>query len=182
MSKIGNKYIQVPSGVSVELKDNEVVVKGPIGEIVSKIPNGLKIIKEAEGIQIQSRHERFGAMHGFFRSILANAVQGVEKAWEKRLEIVGTGFNVKMQGQDIVLKVGFSHPVVVTKKEGIVFLVEGNTKIVVKGADKQYVGEVAREIKMIKKPDAYKGKGIRYEGEIVRIKPGKKVKAAGAAA
>lgn len=114
--------------------------------------------------------------------MINNAIVGVEKPWQKRLEVVGTGFNVKVQGNDIVFKVGYSHPVVFKSVSGVTLQVEGNNKVIISGADKQLVGQVAFQIKCIRKPDVYKGKGIRYEGEVLRIKPGKKAKAAGAAA
>ncbi len=103
----------------------------------------------------------------------------MEKPWQKRLEVVGTGYNVKLQGEDLVFKLGYSHPVVFKKVTGIKFQVEGNNKVIIEGVDKQLVGQIAYQIKMLKKPDVYKGKGIRYEGEKLRIKPGKKAKAAG---
>jgi large subunit ribosomal protein L6 len=116
------------------------------------------------------------SLHGLFRSLIANAVAGVETPWEKKLEVAGTGFNVKMQGEDLVFKVGYNHPVIFKKVEGVKYTVEGNTKVQVKSIDKQLVGEIAYKIKMIRKPDVYKGKGIKYEGEKLRIKPGKKAK------
>jgi large subunit ribosomal protein L6 len=180
MSKIGMKPIAVPSGVQVQLNDRIVTVKGAKGELITTLPESLSISQEDSNLVVKrgSEDKKTKSLHGLFRSLVANAVEGVEKNWEKRLEIVGTGFNVKAQGEDVVLKVGFSHTVVVKKIPGISFRIEGNNKLIVVGVDKQLVGQVAYQIKIIRKPDAYKGKGIRYEGEKVRIKPGKKAKTA----
>src|SRR3989344_5586731 len=121
------------------------------------------------------------ALHGLYRTLISNAMQGVVTPWQKRLEIVGTGYNAKMQGEDLALKVGYSHPIVFKKVTGIKFQVDGNNIIIISGVDKQLVGQVAHQIKTNKKPDPYKGKGIRYEGERLKLKPGKKAKTAGAA-
>jgi len=183
MSKIGNKKIEVPVGVVVEITGQTVKVKGKEGELSFILPTVLKIERQENQLVITRKNESKNSksLHGLFRQLISNAVVGVEKLWQKRLEIVGTGFNVKAQGEDLVFKVGYSHPVVFKKVVGIKYQVEGNNKAVVLGADKQLVGEIAYQIKIIKKPDAYKGKGIKYEGEKLRIKPGKKAKAAGAA-
>jgi large subunit ribosomal protein L6 len=109
--------------------------------------------------------------------LVYNAVVGVEKQWTKALEVVGTGYNVKQQGEDVVFKVGYSHPVTFKKQEGVSYKVEGNNKVVVSGIDKQLVGQVAYQMKLVRKPDAYKAKGVRYEGEVIKTKPGKKAKA-----
>ncbi len=184
MSKIGTKQIEVPEKVIVEISKNNVKVKGPLGELVFTLPRHLEAVRQDKMLTIKRDREdaHIKALHGLFRQLVSNAVSGVEKPWEKRLEIVGTGFNAKMQGEDVVLRVGFSHPVTFKKVPGVKFQVEGANKIVVSGIDKQLVGQVAYQLKMVKKPDVYKGKGIRYEGEKLRIKPGKKAKAAGAAA
>ncbi len=180
MSKIGQKTIEVPAAVQVEIASHEVKVKGTQGEITVALPLMLTLEKNDNILSVKrnndSKHAR--AMHGLIRSLIANAVTGVEKPWEKRLEVVGTGYNVKLQGEDLVLRVGYSHAVDFKKYPGVTYKVEGNNKIVVSGVDKQLVGEIAYKIKAIKKPDAYKGKGVRFEGERIRIKPGKKAKAA----
>lgn len=178
MSKIGNKFIPVPTSVQLTISQNEVHVKGAKGEIHISYPTSITLEQSQEGLQVKRTSEikTVKALHGLFRSIIANAVFGVEKAWEKKLEVVGTGFNVKLQGEDLVFKVGYSHPVIFKKMAGITFQVEGTNKFTVAGADKQLVGEISQKIKMLKKPDVYKGKGIRYEGERVRLKPGKKAK------
>lgn len=179
MSKIGYKNIQVTDAVQVEVTKEIVNVKGPKGQISLEIPKLINVKKEENTIIVGRENERgdVKALHGLFRSLIANAVHGVEKGWEKRLHVVGTGYNVKLQGQDLAFKLGYSHPVVFNKVEGIEYKVEGNNKVVVTGSDKQLVGQIAYQIKSLKKPDAYKGKGIRYEDEVVRLKPGKKAKA-----
>ena len=162
------------------LQNNEVKVKGKNGELQVVLPSVLKLEKTNAGLLVRrnSDDKKVKSLHGLYRKLIANAVAGVETEWEKRLEVVGTGFNVKMQGEDLVFKVGYSHPVVFAKVDGIKYKVEGATKVVVAGADRQLVGQVAYQIKIVKKPDVYKGKGIRYEGERLRIKPGKKAKTA----
>lgn len=183
MSKIGEKTIEIPQGVALEVKDGRIHVKGQGGELSYALPKGITVVVEGTSAQVKraSNDKRTRALHGLIRSLVANAASGIIKPWEKTLEIVGTGFNVKAQGEELVLKLGYSHPVVVKKTEGIAFAVGGNNKITVKGIDKQLVGQVAYQIRSLKKPDVYKGKGIKYEGERLRIKPGKKAKTAGAA-
>lgn len=184
MSKIGNKQIEIPDKVNIEINKNNIKIKGLLGELNFTLPRHLEAVRQENVLLIKRDREdaHVKALHGLFRQLIANAVLGVEKPWEKRLEIVGTGFNAKLQGEDVVLKVGFSHPVIFKKTVGVKFQVEGTNKIIVSGIDKQLVGQVAYQLKMVKKPDVYKGKGIKYEGEKLRIKPGKKAKAAGAAA
>lgn len=166
--------------VIIEINDKTVDIKGKEGQLTFYIPQELIVEKENNTIVVKRLRDdkKIKALHGLYRSLLFNAVSGVQKGWEKRLEIVGTGFNVKAQGEDLVFKLGYSHPITFKKIPGIVFKVEGNNKVVVHGADKQLVGQIAYEIKLLRKPDVYKGKGIRYEGEILRIKPGKKAKTA----
>jgi len=183
MSKIGSKQIAVPAGVTVTINNQEVIVKGKEGELKFQLPTELKIEQKDNNLLItrQGDFKKAKSLHGLYRQLVFNAVTGVEKPWEKRLEVVGTGFNVKLQGEDLIFKIGYSHPVIFKKVAGVKFKVEGNNKAVIQGADKQLVGEIAYQIKIIKKPDVYKGKGIKYEGEKLRIKAGKKAKAAGAA-
>lgn len=178
MSKIGQKAIQVPSSVQTAITGNVLQVKGSKGEITITLPTILSVQKEGDVMKVTRTgdNKRAKAFHGLYRSIIANAVTGVETPWTKRLEIVGTGYNVKLQGKDLAFKVGYSHQVIFKQPEGISFQVEGNNKVVVLGSDKQLVGQVANQIKTIKKLDAYKGKGTRFEGEKIRIKPGKKAK------
>ncbi len=183
MSKIGEKKIKVETGATVEIQGNSVNVKGAKGELKIEVPMVLKVVQEGDTLSVTRVRDdkKTKSLHGLFRSLIANAVQGVQKPWEKKLEVVGTGFNVKMDGQGLALKIGFSHPVVFPSREGATYTVEGTNLITVSGVDKQLVGEVAHLIKILRKPDPYKGKGIRYAGEYLKLKPGKKAKAAGAA-
>lgn len=180
MSKVGQKPIAIPSGVQLEVSGQTVTVKGAKGQLSYVLPKELTAVKEGDTVVVsRATDEKYQkTVHGLFRNIIANATQGVTSGWTKRLEIVGTGFNVKMQGQSLALKLGYSHPVIVQPVPGIQFSTEGNTIIIVSGFDKQLVGQIAHQIKTVRTPDAYKGKGIRYEGEHIRIKPGKKAKAA----
>ncbi|QQG44697.1 MAG: 50S ribosomal protein L6 [Candidatus Roizmanbacteria bacterium] len=180
MSKIGEKVIEIPSQVHVEIIGDEVQAKGKAGELSVKVPSELVIEKGDNTIKLKrkSENKKVKSLHGLYRNLIFNAVSGVDEPWKKQLEVMGTGFNVKMQGEDLVFKLGYSHPVVYKKVPGITFQVEGNNKVVVAGADKQLVGQVAHQIKVLRKPDVYKGKGIRFEGEKLRIKPGKKAKTA----
>jgi len=181
MSKIGTKVITLPSQVKIEIQGKKMKIKGPAGEITIALPESLSIVNKENSLILQraSDEKKIKSLHGLYRQLINNAVVGVEKPWEKQLEIVGTGYNVKLQGEDLVFKVGYIHPVVFKKPAGVKFQTEGNNKIKVIGVDKQLVGQVAYQIKMVKKPDVYKGKGIKYLGEKLRIKPGKKAKAAG---
>ncbi len=179
MSKIGKQPIKIPEEVEVKIEGQKISVKGPKGEISFELPKEVSVkMEEGKILKVERRSDKrkIRALHGLWRSLLNNAVQGVVKPWEKKLEVVGTGYNVKLEGDKLVFKVGFSHPVIFKKPEGIDFQVEKGKVITVKGIDKQKVGEVAYKIKSIKKPDAYKGKGIRYFGEHIKLKPGKKAK------
>jgi large subunit ribosomal protein L6 len=179
MSKIGQMPITVPQSVQVELKERLVSVRGSKGQLEFEIPPFLTIVRENEQLLITRENDskRQKSSHGLYRSLIANAVKGVDEGWTRRLEVVGTGFNAKMQGAAVALKIGYSHIIVFQPVPGIQLATEGNNIILVSGADKQLVGQVAYQIKMVRKPDVYKGKGIRFEGEKVRIKPGKKAKA-----
>ncbi|MCA9372035.1 50S ribosomal protein L6 [Candidatus Woesebacteria bacterium] len=178
MSKVGQKPISIIEGTEITIDVDRVLVKGPKGELSYDIPRELDVQKQENTIIIARKREtkRHKSLHGLFRSLIANALHGVTKGWSKRLEIVGTGYNVKMQGKDLAFKLGFSHPVVFKEIEGLQYTTEGNNICMITGADKQLVGEIAQQIKMIRKPDPYKGKGIRYEGEYIKLKPGKKAK------
>lgn len=179
MSKIGQKPIQVPASVQVEINDHLVTVRGSKGEVKYELPRFITVTKDGESLLVTRKDDskKQKAQHGLYRSLIANAVVGVDTGWSKRLEVVGTGFNAKMQGAALAFKIGYSHPVIFNAIPGVTFATEGNNIVIVSGADKQLVGQVAYLIKLIRKPDIYKGKGIRYEGEKVRIKPGKKAKA-----
>lgn len=180
MSKIGQKTITVPASVQVDVEQSTVKVKSASGELSFDLPRTIKVTKDGDVLSVKrsSEDKQSKALHGLYRSIIANAVNGLDKPWEKRLEVIGTGFNVKLQGEDLVFKVGYSHNVTYKKVDGVKFQVEGNNKVIVSGADKQLVGQIAYQIKIIRKPDVYKGKGIRYEGEKIKLKAGKKAKTA----
>lgn len=181
MSRIGNALITIPKDVTVTLAGREVVVKGPKGEMKFTVPAILEVKQEDGNLVVTNpgKDKKSQALHGFTRAALANQITGVTTGWTKTLELAGVGFRATMNGANLVLNIGFSHPVTVTPPAGISFnVMEG--KIVVSGIDKQLVGEVAAKIRAIKKPEPYKGKGIKYQGERIRKKAGK-AKATGAA-
>ena len=175
MSRIGKLPIELPQGVEVKVNDHDVTVKGSLGtetvhvrpEISVKVENGHVVVSRAD----DSRQAR--SLHGLTRTLIANAVLGVTKGFEKRLEIQGVGYRANMEGSNLNLALGYSHPVLVVPPTGITISVEKNTLITVKGTNKQTVGDVAAEIRGKRPPEVYKGKGIRYEGEYIRRKAGK---------
>lgn len=177
MSRIGKKIISLPEKVTAEIKDGKILIKGPKGELEMNIPNSVKISKSEGGLKVEvNKDSRIGneaAMWGTIRAIVANMVKGVWEGYEKKLEIEGVGFKAQLQGDNLVLSLGFSHTIEVKAPEGISFKVEKNS-ILVSGIDKALVGKIASGIRKLKKPEPYKGKGIRYAGEIVRRKAGKK--------
>lgn len=179
-SKIGEQSVQIPAGATVELKDDVMHVKSGVNMLAIPIPDGITALVKPDSVTFtaQTSEKRTKALHGLIRSLVANAVAGVVTPWQKTLKIVGTGFRVKQQGESLVFEVGYSHTVPFEKTEGITLSVAGSDTVIVSGADKQKVGEVAFKIRSIRKPDAYKGKGIRYEGEYLKLKPGKKAKTA----
>jgi len=179
MSKIGSIPIQVPETIQVKINQDAVTVKGKEGEMHFTVPKVLQLRQDGGKLFLKAGDEekKTKSVHGLYRQLIFNAIKGVETPWRKKLEVVGTGYNVKLQGEDLVFKIGYSHPVIFKKNTYIRFQVEGNNKIVLSGVDKQLVGQVAYQIKILKPTDAYKGKGIRYEGEKIKLKPGKKVKA-----
>jgi large subunit ribosomal protein L6 len=175
MSRIGKLPIPVPSGVDVTVDDRTVTVTGPKGTLSHRLPEGIDVAREDGVLQVQrpddERESR--SLHGLTRTLVANMVQGVTQGYEKRLEIVGVGYRVQARGNDLEFALGFSHPVLVPAPDGISFAVETPTRFAVQGIDKQKVGEVAANIRKLRKPEPYKGKGIRYAGEQVRRKVGK---------
>ena len=181
MSRIGKAIIDIPKEVTVTKDGDLVMVKGPKGELRHGIPYGLSItITEGHlEVECKSSDKAKQALHGYFRAELANAVTGVTKGWTKTLELSGVGYRAAVNGVNLVLTIGFSHPVTVTPPQGIVFSVN-ESKIIVAGISKQEVGQTAASIREIKKPEPYKGKGIKYEGEYIRKKAGK-AKAVGGA-
>jgi large subunit ribosomal protein L6 len=181
MSRVGKMPIPVPSGVTVDIKDTNVTVKGPKGELSRSIPAEM-LVKVADGVMTVSRpseSKKHRAYHGLTRSILSNMVEGVSKGFEKTLEIVGVGYRAEKTGDKIILRIGYSQPVEVEPPPGITLAVEGNNRIKVSGINKEIVGEMAANIRAVRPPDSYKGKGIRYTGEVVRVKPGKAGKVVG---
>jgi large subunit ribosomal protein L6 len=179
MSRIGRQAIEVPGGVQVSVDDaNVVTVTGPRGTLSQTIhPNITVTVEDGSARVERPDDEGFNrGLHGLSRALVANMVEGVTKGYEKRLAIVGVGYRAALKGKDLEVQVGYSHPVVVPQPEGIEFEVPAPTSIVVRGNDKQLVGEVAANIRKIRKPEPYKGKGIRYENEYVRKKAGKAAK------
>jgi large subunit ribosomal protein L6 len=176
MSRIGKEPVPIPSGVDVALSDGTVTVKGPRGELSQAIPDGVTVdIADNEVVVTRaSDHRKHRALHGLTRSLIANMVTGVTTGYSKSLEIVGVGYRAQARGSNaLVIQAGYSHPVEVTAPEGVTFEVPSPTRITVSGASKQVVGQVAANIRAIRKPEPYKGKGIRYAGEQVRRKAGK---------
>ncbi len=175
MSRIGKKPILIPTGVEIKINNNEVIVKGPKGELKRIVRPEIKVEIKENQIIVSPKKEtkKTKAFWGLERTLIFNMIEGVTKGYEKKLELQGVGYRAEMQGEDLVLKVGFSHPVLVKKPEGIKFSVDKNI-ITVAGIDKEKVGQIAAKIRKIRPPEPYKGKGIRYEGEEVRRKVGKK--------
>jgi large subunit ribosomal protein L6 len=176
MSRIGRLPITVPSGVEVTLAGQAVTVKGPKGTLEHTVAEPIEITRAEDGtLQVtRPNDERTNrALHGLSRTLVANMVQGVTEGYTKVLEIVGTGYRVAAKGSDLEFSLGFSHPVLVRAPDGISFAVESPTRFSVSGVDKQKVGEVAAKIRKLRKPDPYKGKGVRYQGEHIRRKAGK---------
>jgi large subunit ribosomal protein L6 len=176
MSRIGRAPIPVPDGVEVTIRGQHVAVKGPKGELSHTVVEPISVIRE-DGTLVVSRPTDRGphrSLHGLSRTLVANMVQGVTQGFEKRLEIVGVGYRAQLRGQTLELAVGYSHPVTIDPPSGIDFEVPAPTQIVVRGIDKQAVGQVAAEIRAVRPPEPYKGKGIRYQGELVRRKVGKR--------
>lgn len=176
MSRIGRIPVPVPTGVDVTIEGNVVTVQGPKGTLTHTVATPIQVGRNDEGSLVVTRpdDERLSrSLHGLTRTLLANLVTGVTAGYSKTLEIVGTGYRVQAKGSNLEFALGFSHPVVVEPPEGITFTVETATRFVVAGIDKQQVGEVAANIRKIRKPEPYKGKGVRYQGEVVRRKVGK---------
>ncbi len=181
MSRIGKMPISIPSGVTTTIKGDAITVKGPRGELTRTLPPDMSVKLEGDTLIVNRPDDskKHRAFHGLTRSLLANMVQGVSKGFEKNLEIVGVGFRAEKTGNNITLRLGFSHPVEVKPLPGITLAVEGTNKIKVSGVNKETVGEMAAEIRDLRIRDIYKGKGIRYAGEKVHLKPGKAGKAVG---
>src|SRR6476646_8826377 len=176
MSRIGRQPIEVPSSVSVSLSTGRVMVNGRLGEVSQQVRGRMKVEQENGTITVTRPTERGDdrALHGLTRTLIANMVEGVTNGFSKRLEIQGVGYRAAVRGTDLELNVGFSHPVVLKAPQGITFEVPTPTEVIVKGIDKQQVGQTAAEVRKVRPPEPYKGKGIRYEGEYVRRKVGKR--------
>jgi large subunit ribosomal protein L6 len=176
MSRIGKQPIPVPSGVELTIEPDLVRVKGPKGELQERVSRDMRITQEDGEVVVSRPSDRrdHRALHGLTRSLVANMVQGVTDGFEKRLEIQGVGYRAALRGNDIELSVGYSHPVVIEAPAGVEFEVPQPTRITVRGSSKQAVGEIAARIRKVRPPEPYKGKGIRYEGEYVQRKVGKR--------
>ncbi|QQG43638.1 MAG: 50S ribosomal protein L6 [Candidatus Daviesbacteria bacterium] len=182
MSRVGNLPISIPNSVTVEKTGSKIVVAGPKGSLELMIHRGINVEVDDSQVLVKRKNDepKLRALHGLIRNLIANMVMGVSEGWSKNLELFGVGFRAAGGGDKLTLNVGFSHPVEVQAPEGINFEVRDSVKIKVSGIDKQLVGQIAANIKKIKVPDVYKGKGIRYEGEYIRKKPGKAGKVGGA--
>lgn len=183
MSKIGNLPISIPEGVTVNVGDGSVVVKGSKGELTENLVRGIKVEVKDNQVIVERKNDsdKFKSLHGLYRSLIQNMVQGVKEGWSKDLELVGTGYRASLQGKNLSLSVGYSHPIIIEAPEGIEFKVEGQNKVTVVGIDKQLVGEISAKVRAARPPEPYKGKGIKYEGEVIRRKAGKAASGAGAA-
>jgi len=176
MSRIGKAPIELPTSVNVAIFPGRIQVAGPLGELIQQIPVRIQVEKEDGQLVVKRPTDRGEdrSLHGLTRTLVANMVEGVTKGFEKRLELQGVGYRAAMRGEDLELSVGYSHPVLIRPRPGISFEVPIPTQIVVKGIDKQQVGQTAAEVRSVRPPEPYKGKGIRYDGEYVRRKVGKR--------
>jgi large subunit ribosomal protein L6 len=175
MSRIGKRPISIPGKVTVTIDGQSVVVKGPKGELSRVLPSEVLVVQEGDTIQVTRRDDSRAARqrHGLCRTLVANMVEGVSQGFQKRLEIQGVGYRAQVQGKNLTLNMGYSHPVQIEPPDGIQFAVENNVNLTVSGIDKEVVGNTAARIRAVRPPEPYKGKGIRYAGEMVRRKAGK---------
>ncbi len=181
MSRIGRKVVPLPKGVTVTINGSEVKVKGPKGELVRTFRPEVTIKQEADELKVERTNDERSvrALHGLSRALLSNMVTGVHTGFSKVLQVEGVGYRAELKGKDLVMALGFSHPVVVNPPDGITFVVDEKARtITISGADKEMVGQVAADVRAWRKPEPYKGKGLRYQGEYVRRKAGKAGKAA----
>lgn len=174
MSKVGKQPIVLPQGVSVDATDSLVRISGSKGNLEIRVPKEITVVVEKGQVEVDRKNQskKATSLHGTIRSLIANAVKGVNEGWSKSLELVGVGFRAEMEGKDLKLTVGYSHPVVIEAPEGISFKIEKNI-VTVEGINKEVVGQVAANIRAARPPEPYKGKGIKYVGEYIRRKPGK---------
>lgn len=179
MSRIGNSPITIPNNVEISLEPGMIKVKGPKGELSQPVSDRIEIKLEDQQLTVHRRgnQPKVRALHGLTRMLIYNMIVGVTQGWQKKLEMVGTGYRAKLEGNNLVLSIGYSHPVKISAPDQIKFEVEGQNKITVSGIDKQLVGQVAADIRNVRPPEPYKGKGIRYQGEYIRRKAGKAAKA-----
>lgn len=175
MSRIGKRPISVPAKVQVTIDGTKIVVKGPKGELSRHLPTNVSVAQEGETLSVNRRDDTRTSrqLHGLCRTLVANMVEGVSAGFQRRLEIQGVGYRAAVQGRNLVLNMGYSHQVQIAPPEGIQFAVENNTNVIVSGYDKEIVGNTAAQIRAVRPPEPYKGKGIRYAGEAVRRKAGK---------
>ena len=178
MSRIGNKSVDVPSGVTVTASAGQITVKGPKGQLSQNVADGISFEVGADKVSVSRSNDskRFRANHGLMRALLNNMVTGVSKGFERKLEINGVGYKAAAQGNKVVFNLGYSHPIEFPFPEGITVSIEKNTAVTVSGICKEKVGQAAAEIRGFRPPDSYKGKGVRYKGEYVRLKAGKSAK------
>ncbi|WP_293819790.1 50S ribosomal protein L6 [uncultured Corynebacterium sp.] len=175
MSRVGKAPVAVPSGVTININGQSVEVKGPKGTLSQDIPAPITVAQEGEELVVSrpDDHRKNRSLHGLSRSLVFNMIEGVTKGYTIKMEIFGVGYRVQQKGKNLEFALGYSHPVLIEAPEGITFAVDGNTKFSIEGIDKQQVGQIAANIRRLRKDDPYKGKGIRYEGEQVRRKVGK---------
>lgn len=175
MSRVGRQPINIPEGVTINVKNNVVVAKGPKGELSTKVNSDLKLhLKDGVlSLERPTDEKSHRSMHGLYRTLVSNVVEGVSKGFEKKLEIIGVGYRAEMRGKNLFLSLGFSHDIFFKPCDDIEISTEGNNVIIVRGVDKYLVGQVAAKIRSFRPPEPYKGKGIRYSGEVVKKKAGK---------
>ena len=174
MSRVGNRILTIPAGVTISVDGNIVTVKGPKGELSTEINKNITVeIKDTE-LTLTRKNDNFKNFHGTANANINNMIIGVTEGFQKKLESVGVGYRFQLKGKDLVVTAGYSHPVNVTVPDGITIEVPSNTELLIKGIDKQLVGEFAADVRKIRKPEPYKGKGIRYSDEVIRRKEGKK--------
>ncbi|AKG23498.1 50S ribosomal protein L6 [Calothrix sp. 336/3] len=175
MSRIGKRPIAVPAKVEIKIDGTKIVVKGPKGELSRELPTQVSVSQEGQTLTVERKDDSRVSrqMHGLSRTLVANMVEGVSQGFQRRLEIQGVGYRAQVQGRNLVMNMGYSHQVQIVPPEGIQFAVENNTNVIVTGYDKEIVGNTAAKIRAVRPPEPYKGKGIRYAGEVVRRKAGK---------
>ncbi len=178
MSRVGKIPLTIPSGVNVTPENTQVLIKGPKGEVSIGLKAGINVEVRENSVYITRKQDikSLKALHGTVRNLIANAIKGVTEGWQKNLELLGTGYRVKQEGNDLQFSLGYSHPIQFKSVPGIEYSVDGQNKISIRGLDRQLVGLISAKIRGLRPPEPYKGKGIRYEGEIIRLKAGKAAK------